>query len=69
MTTVHIRSLGLAAYLKTAGCKLVTVEDNQFVYESDRSEREWQVEYLNSCCYKHDSEVMSLRKLKTRNIN
>lgn len=33
-----------------------------FIFDSDRSEQDWKLEYMNSCCCKHDAEVMNLRK-------
>ncbi len=61
---INTSDLGLAAYMKMQGCKLVTVNDREFVFESEvKNETEWKVEYLNSCCHFHDCELMTLRKL------
>lgn len=62
---VETRNLGLAAYIKMHGEKLIDfVGPNRvFVFESAKPLSEWNVEYLNSESHKHDSELMNLRKL------
>lgn len=59
---IETRELGLAAFMKIRGAKLVEYSNRVFVFESDRDLNVWRVEYANSCCYQHDTEVMSLRK-------
>ena len=65
---IDTRNLGLAAYLKMREIKLLGIkEGNVFVFEcSDKTLRDWEIEYVNSCCFKHDRELMSLRKLMSR---
>lgn len=58
---VRVKHLGLAAYIKMEGCKLVEVEDRHFVFETDISLEGWRVKYNNSCCMKHDAIVCELR--------
>jgi hypothetical protein len=58
---VLITDLGLAAYIKISGMKLVKYEKG-FIFESEDSEDCWRVKYLNSESYKHDTELMSLRR-------
>jgi len=64
---VKVKRLGLAAYMKLNGAQfrghspLPNFKGN-FLFDTDKSLKEWEVEYLNSCCSKHDSEVMTLRK-------
>lgn len=60
---IEIGSLGLAAYIKMRGNHFLGFYDSQFVFESDKAPNDWQVEYMNSEAFKHDSELMSLRKL------
>jgi len=60
---LYIKGIGLAAYIKMQGEKLVDVQDKRFVFESDKTEQEYQIEYLSSCCSYHDAEVCNLRKL------
>jgi len=60
---VAIKRLGLAAYVKMNGGKFLGHEDGHFMFDTEKSERDWEVDYVNSCCAKHDSEVMQLRKL------
>jgi hypothetical protein len=65
---IKVKRLGLAAYVKMCGAGFIAHEKDKstgryvFVFESDKSLPEWEVEYANSCCSLHDSEVMSLRK-------
>lgn len=63
---VTVRELGLAAYLRVSGCRFLGYVDDHFVFESERDRENWEVEYLNSLCYRHDSEIMTLRKLMKR---
>lgn len=66
MSEIRVRDLGLAAYIKASGAVLLTVRDGYFHFDSDIDLVEWEVTYLNTCCYTHDSEVMSLRKLRNK---
>lgn len=63
---LKIRKLGLAAYIKMHGAVLKDVKGNVFMFESEKSETEWEVEYLNSCCHRHDTELIHLRDLANR---
>ena len=59
---VHVKQLGLAAYMKMKGCNLLRVNEGKaFVFESEKSFSEWRIEYTNSCCSRHDAEVCELR--------
>jgi len=60
---VETRKLGLAAFIKMHNEKLLEVNSGKFIFESEKSESEWEVEYLNSCCHRHDTELIHLRKL------
>lgn len=60
---VRIKQLGLAAYVSMKGAKLLSTEGKVFVFESEKSEKEWQVEYSNSCCQAHDARVCQLRNM------
>lgn len=59
--TIAVRQLGLAAYIKMNGAKLVTVENREFILETEKSLDAWRLEYNNSCCMQHDSLVCDLR--------
>lgn len=65
---IKVKRLGLAAYVKMSGASFIAHEKDpdtrryMFVFDSNKSLAEWEVEYANSCCSLHDSEVMSLRK-------
>lgn len=63
--SVQTRNLGLAAYMKMRGARLeeFLTGNRVFVFDSERTETDWNVEYLNSESYKHDSELINLRKL------
>lgn len=63
MTTIEVSRLGLAAFVKMHDGKLVKYEAGKFYFESDRSVSDWEVDYTNSCCSRHDAELMNLRKL------
>lgn len=61
MLTIEVGHLGLAAYIKMHGQKLLRVDERKFVFESPRPLSEWRVDYNNSCCMKHDTLVCELR--------
>ena len=65
---VEVRKLGLAAYMKMKDVEFkgYDADERHFVFESDRDEREWYVEYLNTDCHRHDTELMGLRTLMRR---
>jgi hypothetical protein len=60
---VEIKQLGLAAYVKINGGKIKGYRNGKFIMDTDKSEQEWEIQYMNSESFKHDSEVMYLRKL------
>lgn len=62
---IQTKKLGLAAYIKMSGEKLVAAdpETRLFTFESDKTANQWEVEYLNSCCHEHDSVLIQLRGL------
>lgn len=72
-TVVETRKLGLAAYIKMQGGELLNFQpaSNMFTFKIKapsvgKSVQNWEFEYLNSCCYRHDSELVNLRKLMVR---
>lgn len=70
MMTIKVKGLGLAAYIVEGGSRMVDCDDdNVFTLESDRTEREWSLEYENSCCSSHDARVMALRKFMKKRHN
>ena len=67
MAEIEVTHLGLAAFIKMHDVTLLRVEGRVFVFESDRSVRDWRISYNNSCCMRHDSVVCELRlHLKAR---
>ena len=62
MNVIKIKELGLAAFIKINGGTLVSFEGRDFSFESDKTVDQWRVLYYNSCCYKHDNELLQLRK-------
>lgn len=61
---IEIKTLGLAAYVKMENGGFVSYDAEQrvFTFDSDKSAEEWEIGYANSCCSRHDSELMSLRR-------
>lgn len=60
---VVTNKLGLAAFMKMKGAQLITCQNKEFEFETEKSFKEWLLEYNNSCCCLHDSELMKLRAL------
>jgi len=60
---IELSGVGLAAFAKLNGASLIDFGKRKFIFESEKTEREWMVEYFDSCCSAHDSEVCNLRKL------
>lgn len=58
---IQVRHLGLAAFVAMKGETLLRVENRLFIFQSEKSETEWRVEYNNSDCLKHDTLVCELR--------
>lgn len=67
---VETRKLGLAAFIKMNGGELqgVLQETNTFQFRdgSGKTVQQWEFEYVNSCCHRHDTELVNLRKLLKR---
>lgn len=63
---IEVRRLGLAAFVRMNGGKLLEVVGKTFVFESEKTFEDWQVEYSNSCCWRHDSLVLELRGMLRR---
>lgn len=62
---IKVRDLGLAAYIKMVGGRLIRFEERMIVFrvKEDKTVNDYRMEYLNTCCFRHDSELMTLRKL------
>lgn len=60
--------VGLAAYIRIKGGHLKDFNESagEYVFETDKTLSKWRLEYVNSQCYQHDKEVMSLRQFKTK---
>jgi len=61
---LEVTSLGLAAYMYIMGCAVVEKHGGVFIIETEKELREWEIDYINSDCYKHDQAVLSLKRLK-----
>ena len=61
-TLVETRELGLAAYIKIQGGKLVGYKDRMFTFGTTKDLDAWRIDYLQSECQRHDQEVLALRK-------
>lgn len=59
--TIQVTQLGLAAFIKMRGAKLLRCENKVFHFESDKTASEWRTEYSNSESMQHDSLVCELR--------
>jgi uncharacterized protein YaiI (UPF0178 family) len=58
--------LGLAAFMKMKGLRLISCIGRVFTFDgTDDSElqRALEIEYANSCCRQHDSNVVYLRSM------
>lgn len=66
---VEVQRLGLAVYMKNHGCKLVRVGDRRAFMESDKAVDDWEIEYLNSVEYKHDVDVINIKKSWHRKLD
>lgn len=60
--------VGLAAYIRIKGGDFTDFKEDsgEYIFNTEKSLSRWRLEYVNSQCYQHDKEVMSLRLFKTR---
>lgn len=58
---VEVNRLGLAAYIAMHGNEIKEVRNGIFFIKTERSISSWEMEYLNSCCQRHDSMLIQLR--------
>ena len=70
MSVVETRKLGLESYInmQVGSLKGVEQETNTFSFEveGEKELQEWEFDYVNSCCHRHDTELVNLRKLLRR---
>jgi len=73
---IDIREIGLAAFMKMKGCKVVSYDGHIFVMDtghshhySDRDFDDWSLSYTNSCCCSHDNNLLQLRDMVRRHNN
>ena len=74
MSTIETTKLGLAAYIKywtkigrDAGefvAKQRAGQRHRYIFKSERSLHDWEVQYLNSCCNGVDEELIGLRNME-----
>lgn len=73
MSTVvlEIKDIGLAAYMKMNGFKVLGYDGQTFQMEGDsyKSFDDWSLEYTNSCCCTHDNQLLQLRDMVRRHNN
>lgn len=60
---IKIKEMGLAGYLRIKNIKFLGYINDMFCFESDITADEWNIEYMNTKCFTHDREIMSLRNL------
>ena len=63
---ISVRELHLAAYIKSNGGELVSLENGHFHFATNMSETDWRVRHINSCCIKVDNEMLSLKRMIAR---
>jgi len=63
MTIVKTKKLALAAYIKMT-TQLIKKENGYYYFECNASIDELEIAYYNSCCSRHDAELINLRKLR-----
>jgi hypothetical protein len=73
MSTVvlEIKDIGLCAYMKMNGFKVLGYDGQTFQMEGDDSKSfdDWSLEYTNSCCCTHDNQLLQLRDMVRRHNN
>lgn len=62
-TRVKVKNIGLAAYMRLHGARLLSVMDRAFVFDTDRAVSEWKLAYQESQEYKADQQVLALKRL------
>lgn len=63
---VKTDQLGLAAYIKTQGAALTSVEGRSFIFESETEKREWEVHYAQSAESRFNAELIMLNQLRKK---
>ena len=69
---LEIKDIGLAAYMKMHGSKVLGYDGNVFQMQSNpeaKSFEDWSLEYTNSCCCSHDNQLLQLRDMVRRHNN
>jgi hypothetical protein len=65
VAVIECKELGLAAFIKMKGHKLVSCVGRVYKFECETEVfRDLELEYANSCCRIHDATVMNLRQLQ-----
>jgi hypothetical protein len=60
---VGIKNIHLAAYIKTFGGKLIDIQNNKFIFESEKSIQDWQLQHSNSESLMVDRELLTLKRI------
>lgn len=64
---ISTAKLGLAAYIKMSGASIDRIDPDERVFtfkdSSGKSLEDYELEYMNTCCYRHDNELVHLRRL------
>lgn len=64
---IKIKQLGLVAFINMKESKFLDCKDNIYIFESDKTEKEWMLEYMQSECKEFDTNVMELRWFQNKN--
>lgn len=68
MGIIVTKKLGLAAYLKVKGAKLVRRDGKGFQFETTKSKENWEVEYANSSEALFNSSLIELNQLNREQV-
>lgn len=66
---VQVTQLGLAAYMKLKGAKLLAVHGRSFVFETDVPLRQWHQDYDSSESKAHDAIVCDFRSYRRNGVS
>ena len=61
---VKVYDMGLAAYMKLKGVMVKGIEGKSFLFDTgDVPLSQWKIDYANSCCSRHDKEILGLKQM------
>lgn len=63
---MKIKELGFAAFLMLKGCKLKEYVESEWVFESEKQESVWRIEWINSDFSKFDKILLDLKNFRKK---